>query len=82
VDTIFQTFEGLTFFQIFRTNEDYFEYLEARAREVESDIITDEMGQVSDNLLIRKIYYTFNMPVIKEEMPPSAFQCQKGPSLL
>ena len=42
----------------------------------------DEAGEVTDNILIRKIYQILNLPVILEGVNPSAFTEMSRPSLL
>ena len=33
--------------------------------DLNNQVVTDERGEVTDNILIRKIYWTLLMPVIK-----------------
>lgn len=49
---------------------------------IAKQVCIDEAGEVSDNILIRKVYQILNLPVIKEGVNPSAFSQMSRPSLL
>jgi hypothetical protein len=79
-----QNFNDLTFFQIFRKEEAYFTLLEEKIKseDIQAQVVTDERGEVSDNILIRKIYWTMNLPVVKSEVDRYAFEKVLRPSIL
>lgn len=66
IETALQNFNGLTFFQIFRTNPEYLQLIENQINEKNLPELVDihKNGQVSDNIIIRQIYYLLNMPVM------------------
>ena len=53
--TVLQNFNGLTFFEIFKTQIDYLEliYSQIQTLELQSQKLVDSSGQVSDNIWIR-----------------------------
>ena len=42
----------------------------------------DEKGEVSDNILIRKLYWTLNIPCVEEVVEEKTKQNVKRPSIL
>jgi hypothetical protein len=68
-DTMLSNFNGLTFFQIFKTAPDYFQLLQRKL--IDNDIknqfeITDD-GEKVEHILIRKIYWTLKIPVFMKQ---------------
>jgi hypothetical protein len=84
VNMMFQNFNDLTFFQIFRHKEEYFQIIvnQIKAEDILEMDVTDERGESADNIIIRKIYWTMNLPVVKSEADPSAFEKVLRPSIL
>lgn len=59
-----QNFNGLTFFEIFKSEDQYFDYLEKEVKKLKLAKVVDENGE-SDNIFIRKLYWILKLPVIE-----------------
>jgi hypothetical protein len=67
-ETALQNFNGLTFFQIFRTNPSILQLLEFNIEELNLKDKTEinQNGLISDNINIRRMYYLLNVPMIQD----------------
>lgn len=65
--TMLSDFNGLTPFQIFDDNANFVQILsdKIKAEHVDEAENIDEKGQVTDHILLRRIYYTINKPILK-----------------
>jgi hypothetical protein len=55
-------FNGQTFFELFRDDSTYIELLEEQLRRTNLEQQQDESGAKSDNILLRRLYYTLLLP--------------------
>lgn len=64
-ETILAEFNGLTFFEIFGNVSDYMElvYKQIEFEELKLKVSIDISGNQSDNIIIRRIFWTLNLPV-------------------
>ncbi len=68
-NSMVQNFNGLTFFELFKHNPDYIDLLlkKIKSSNILDNVQVDESGETIDNILIRKIYWTLNFPVLKHK---------------
>ena len=64
-ETILADFDGLTFFEIFGDNPDYMELIERQIdlQELKLKVTRDKSGNQSDNIIIRRLFWTLGLPV-------------------
>lgn len=74
----------MTFFEIFQDRADFLQLLEDKIKSegIVDQKVVDDYGEVIDNILIRKIYWTLNIPVINSEAYPTAIQSIERPSIM
>lgn len=80
--TMLQNFNGLTFFQIFKSNNKFVEFLEKEIKKLGLKKEFDENGE-KDNIIIRKLYWILKLPVISEQVNLKAIEAKiNRPSII
>ena len=65
-ETVLANFEGLTFFEIFAENPEYIELIHKQIEdnELESKKTIEASGNESDNIIIRRLFWTLQQPIL------------------
>lgn len=71
-ETMLASFNGLTFFEVFSSNSNYMELIMEQIKndELNSKKTIDKSGNESDNIIIRRMFWTILLPVVNQSHDP------------